>query len=475
MRAASAAMLMRNREILLIRPADPVMGVFKGVGASQHPVNLLYLATWLNLHGFSASVLDLEVEPPEALERALARRKPALAGITAMTTGIGLTAGLCRSLKRAGVTTVVGGPHASALPAETLRDTGADFVICGEGEKPLLELASALDSGRDPAAIKGLAFLRESRAVVNERPEPLPAGMLPIPDRGLLKPELYTGYSTPGVPAGGAVMFSSRGCPFDCGFCASRVVGGGRWRPRPPGAVLEEVEYLASLGFRHITIDDDTLTLQKEYVLEFCRRMAGRGGKRLTWNCDSRVDTMDREMMTAMRDAGCVKIAFGVESGSQRVLDLMGKRIEPDMARRCFALARELGVVSQAFFMVGHPEETREDVAATEKLIRELEPDLLFLSVAAPLPGTRYYDYYREHGWLSGAPWGDYGFFRDGHGWRTRHFTGRELSALRKRISRGYYFSPGYIMRRLASLRGPAELGYLAKGAWTALRAFFPG
>jgi anaerobic magnesium-protoporphyrin IX monomethyl ester cyclase len=465
---------MKSREIILIRPADPALGDFKDVGASQHPVNLLYLATWLNRYGFSASVFDLEVEPQEKLEEAVRRRPPLLAGITVMTTGIGLAAGLCGMLKRAGVKTVVGGPHASALPAETLRDTGADFVVSGEGEGPLLELARALDSGGDLSAVKGLAFMRDGRAVVNERPEPLPVDSLPIPDRTLLKLDLYGGYTTPGVPAGGAVMFASRGCPYDCGFCASRAVSGGRFRRRSLDAVMQEIEYLASLGFAHITIDDDTLTSDKGRMLDFCSRLAARK-KPLTWNCAARVDRMDRETMTAMRDAGCVKIAFGVESGSQRVLDFIGKGITPDMARGCFALARELGIVSQAFFMVGHPEETPEDLLATERLIRELGPDLLFLSVAAPLPGTRYRDYLKEKGWLPDIPWGDYAFFRDGHGWRTRCFTGKELASARKRISRGYYFSTGYIMRRLAALRRPSELAYLARGAWAALRAFRPG
>lgn len=463
---------MKSREIILIRPADPAIGDFKSVGASQHPVNLLYLATWLNRHGFSASVFDLEVEPREKLEESVRRAPPMLAGITVMTTGVELAAGLCGMLKRAGVKTVVGGPHASALPAETLRDTGADFVVSGEGEGPLLELARGLDSGADLSAVKGLAFMRNGAAVINERPEPLPADSLPIPDRTLLKLELYGGYTTPGVPAGGAVMFTSRGCPYDCGFCASRAVSGGRHRRRSLDGVMEEVDYLASLGFSHITIDDDTLTSDKARTLDFCSRMAARG---LTWNCAARVDRMDRETMAAMRDSGCVKIAFGVESGSQRVLDFIGKGINPGMARGCFALARELGVVSQAFFMVGHPEETGEDLLATERLIRELKPDLLFLSVAAPLPGTRYREYLREKGWLPEVPWGDYAFFRNGHGWRTRCFTGRELALARKRISRGYYFSAGYILRRLAALRRPSELAYLAKGAWAAAKAFRHG
>jgi radical SAM superfamily enzyme YgiQ (UPF0313 family) len=183
---------------------------------------------------------------------------------------------------------------------------------------------------------------------------------------------------------------------------------------------------------------------------------------------------MDRELMAAMKASGCVKIAFGVESGSQRVLDLIGKRITPAQARECFRLAREAGVMSQAFFMVGHPEETAEDLAATERLIRELRPDLLFLSVAAPLPGTRYYALMRSEGWLPPMAWRGCGFFEARPAWRTRHFTGVQLAEARDRICRGYYFSPGYILDRLASVRSFAGAWYLVKGALTALRAFAP-
>lgn len=459
-----------NKEVLLIRTADPSMSDFRRVGVSQHPLNLLYLATHLNANGFRASVYDLEAEPLEGLRRRLAENPPLLGGVTAMTTGIGLAAEACALLKAAGAKTVVGGAHATALPAETLRDTGADFVITGEGERPLLELAAALSASAPFENIKGLAFLRDGAAVVNPRPEPLDIDALPVPDRSLLRLELYRGHTTPGVPSGGAMLFTARGCPFDCAYCASRVVSGGRVRLRSVEKVLEEVDYLAGLGFTHITVDDDTLTLDRHRVLAFCEGMKARRG--LTWNCTSRADAMDRELITAMKAAGCIKIAFGVESGSQRVLDAIGKKITVAQARECFRLAREAGLPSQAFFMVGHPEETAEDIAATEALIHELRPDLLFLSVASPLPGTRYHEIFKREGWLPAIPWRDYNFFQESPAWRTRHFTGPELAALRKAISRRYYFSPAFILRRLAALSGPGELLYLLKGALTALRAF---
>ncbi len=459
-----------SKEVLLIRTADPSMSDFRGVGVSQHPLNLLYLATYLNANGLKAAVYDLEVETLEGLRRRLAENPPLLGGVTAMTTGIGLAAEACALLKSAGAKTVVGGAHATALPAETLRDTGADFVISGEGEKPLLELAAALAAGAPFVEINGLAFMKDGAAVVNPRPEPLAIDSLPIPDRALLRLDLYRGHTTPGVPSGGAMMFTARGCPFDCAYCASRVVSGGRVRLRPIDKVLEEVDYLAGLGFTHVTVDDDTLTLDRRRVLAFCEGMKARRG--LTWNCTSRADAMDRELIEAMRDAGCIKIAFGVESGSQRVLDAIGKKITVAQARECFRLAREAGLPAQAFFMVGHPEETAEDVAATEALIHELKPDLLFLSVASPLPGTRYHEIFKREGWLPNIPWRDYNFFQESPAWRTRHFTGPELTALRKAISRRYYFSPAFILRRLAALRDPAEFLYLLKGALTALRAF---
>jgi len=449
------------------------MGVFKAIGASQPPINLVYLATWLNARGFSAAVYDLEVRSAEGLRRTLESGAPLLVGLTGMTTDIPAIKELCLLCRELKIKTAVGGAHATALPAETLIDAACDFTVSGEGEGPLLELAAALKNGSGAESVAGLSFLREGRAVVNARGEPLDIDQLPIPDRRLLDKELYSrGYTTPGVPAGGTVLFTSRGCPYRCSFCASQVINGPRVRLRGMDKVLREVDEIAALGYEHITVDDDTFALKKSRVLEFSAHLA-RSYPGLTWNCDARAGELDEEMLAAMKGSGCRKIAVGAESGSQRVLDAVNKGIKVGQIKETFGLIKKHGILAQAFFMIGHPEETREDLAATVRLIHEIKPDLVSLAICVPLPGTENYLKMKEAGYLpEGLPWTAYDFFGGSIPWRTKYFTGEELVKLRGEIGRGYYFSFPYIYGKLRSIRGAGDLKYLAKGALAALRAF---
>lgn len=461
-----------EKDVLLLRPKASSMGVFKAIGASQPPINLVCLATFLNAGGISAAILDLETGPAGPEEK-LRSAAPFLAGITAMTPDLPAARGLCLLCRGLGIKTVLGGAHATALPARTLEDSGCDFVIQGEGEKPLLELAAALKKGESPESIAGLAFRRSGETVVNPRGEPLDLDSLPLPDRRLLDKNAYSrGYTTPGVPPGGTVLFTSRGCPCRCTFCASQVVNGPRVRLRGMAGVLAEVDDIAALGYGHITVDDDTFALKKDRVLEFSAHLE-RKHPGLTWNCVARAGELDEEMLAAMKRSGCLKIAVGAESGSQRVLDSIRKGVTVAQIKESFRLIKKHGILAQAFFMLGHPEETPADLAATARLIHELEPDLVSLAVSVPLPGTENYLKMKAEGFLpAGLSWRAYDFFGGSIPWRTKYFTGEELAAARNRIARGYYFSPRYIFRRLCSVRGAADLSYLAKGALTALRAF---
>lgn len=449
------------------------MSVFKAIGASQPPINLVYLATWLKAHGFSAAIYDLEARSADGLRRTLESAAPLLVGITGMTTDIPAIKELCLLCRELKIKTAVGGAHATALPSETLADAACDFAVIGEGEKPLLELAAALKSGSGAESVAGLAFLREGKAVVNPRGEPLDIDLLPIPDRQLLDKELYAGgYTTPGVPAGGTVMFTSRGCPYRCAFCASQVINGPRARLRSMEKVLLEVDDIAALGYKHITVDDDTFALKKSRVLEFSAHLE-RSYPGLTWNCDARAGELDEEMLAAMKRSGCRKIAVGAESGSQRVLDSIRKGTTVGQIKETFRLIKKHGITAQAFFMIGHPDENREDLAGTVKLIREIKPDLVSLAICVPLPGTENYLKAKAGGFLpEGLPWQAYDFFGDSIPWRTKHFTGEELVKLRGEIGRGYYFSFPYISRKLLSIRGGEDLKYLVKGALAALKAF---
>jgi radical SAM superfamily enzyme YgiQ (UPF0313 family) len=461
-------------DIILIRTIDRAMQFFKKIGAVQHPMNLVYLATWLHAQSHRPEILDLEVEPLSDLEKRLKIARPYLVGITAMTPNIPEAKRICALSRSLGIKTVLGGPHPTALPAQTLQDTGCDYVILGEGEKPLGDLLSRIKENRSIDDIKGIAFLRNGVPVVNERPLLLDLDRLPIPDRRLLKLNLYSGVVTPGILDKAATLFTTRGCPYHCTFCASKVINQQRLRSRSMDKIFEEIDDIVSLGFNHITVDDDTFTLNSQRVKEFCTYLISKYPQ-VSWNCDSRVDTINEELLVLMKDSHCKKIAFGVESGSPRILNSINKDINIEQVKYAFRLTKKYKILTQAFFMLGYPEETPEDIKATERLIREIEPDYLFLSMVVPYPGTAIYDYMLKKGLLSKIDFDTFIFFGDNISWRTEYFSGKDLVRMRKKISLNFYFRPSYMLRRILSVRSKQELNYLIKGGWAARKAFLKG
>ncbi len=453
-------------DILLVRPADIAMKEFKETGGHQHPINLLYLHGVLKDKGYRVGILDLEVEHHDdaSLDRYLRERAPRVVGISVLTPFYGSSLRISRLARQAGSVVVWGGSHPSAVPEETLANPEVDVVVRGEGEWTLAELLDRLGTGSSLAGVEGVSYKEDGAAgAVHNPPRPLIEDLdsLPLPDRTALPLKLYRGAATPGIAKNATVMFTARGCPGLCTFCAANVVHGRRYRYRSVGNIMEEVDRIAALGFEHIVIDDDTFVVKKERILEFCRLMK-RDHAGLTWDCDSRVNTMDRELLTAMKDAGCLKLNFGVESGSPRILKLVRKGITLDQVVAAFDMARQVGIERQATFMVGHPTETREDLKMTWKLVKRLEPDYLFASVCTPFPGTQYHEYLKERGFLHSGDWDQYRFFNKSVPWRNEHFSGPELARERDRLLRGFYLRPSYMLRKLARLRSWREVKYLA-------------
>ncbi len=448
------------------------MKEFKETGGHQHPINLLYLHGVLKQKGYSVGILDLEVEPHEddSLRRYFLDRSPRAVGISVLTPFYGSSLHISRIAKETGAVVIWGGSHPSAIPQETLERPEVDIVVRGEGEFSLAEVMDRLCKGESLQGLEGVSYKENGTGPVNNPSRPLIQDLdsLPLPDRKALPLDRYSGAVTPGITKKATVMFTARGCPGRCTFCAANIIHGRKYRYRSIPNIMEEVRQIAELGFEHIVIDDDTFVVRKERILEFCRLMK-RDHAGLTWDCDSRVNTMDRELLTAMKDAGCLKLNFGVESGSPRILKLVQKGITIDQVISAFDMAREVGIKRQATFMVGHPTETAEDIKMTWKLIKRLEPDYLFTSVCTPFPGTQYHDYLKERNYIESSDWDQYRFFNKAVPWRNENFSGPELARERDRLLRNFYFRPSYMLRTLGRLKNWQEVKYLV----TAGIAFF--
>jgi radical SAM superfamily enzyme YgiQ (UPF0313 family) len=457
-------------EIILVRVSDKSMPNFKKIGAVQTPMNLVYLATWLDQHGHIPEIVDLDVESLSHLEEKLRCTPPYLVGITAMTPNIREAERICVLCHSLGVKTVLGGPHPTALPIQTLQDTGCDFVISGEGEKPLCELLRHIKENRPTDHIKGIAFLKNGSPVVNEWYPLIPLDELPLPDRRFLKLDLYRGETTPGVLGRAATLFTSRGCPYACTFCASKVINQQRIRFRSMEKIFEEIDDIVNLGFNHLTVDDDTFTLNSQRVFAFCSFLMSKHPW-VSWDCDSRVDAINENLLTIMKGSHCEKIAFGVESGSPRILKSINKGIDLEQVRSAFRLTRKHKILTQAFFMIGFPDETPEDIEATEKLIYEIEPDLLFLAIVVPYPGTDIYEEMIRRGLLTQLNWDSFVFFGESVPWCTEHFNGEDLVKIRKKMFLKFYFRPSYMFRKIRSIRSIREISYFIRGGLAAWRS----
>lgn len=355
------------------------------------------LAAWLRRHGYGAGLLRVGVETQAGDVAAAIRASGAgLVGVS-LTTRQWLPARrlLAALRQHVAVPVVAGGLHPTYSPEETLAAPGIDFVCLGEGEAVLLDLVQAIEAGGPIAdgSIANLWVKGGTRPPLRPPIEPLDA--LPPMARDLLDER-----------HGVVHMTTQRGCPFPCTYCAARLyeemyAGLGRYgRRRSVGSVIGELEAIRAAGpLNYVIFLDDTFTLHRPWVMEFCRIYRERIG--VGFSLHARVETMVPAMIEALAAAGCFHITYGVESGSERVRrEVMQRPVGNDRLVDVFRATREAGILVTANYMIGVPGETRDDLDATLALHDELRPDDFGYFVFYPYPGTRLFQHCRDRGYL---------------------------------------------------------------------------
>lgn len=411
-------------KVLLI---DPPFRRLTGVANFYFPVGLAYLASVLRQKGHQASILDVDVshvthglelaKEREQLERylrivnapdhavwlevrqALEEFQPQVVGITAMTPKLAAAfrvAAITKDWKR-DCWVVLGGPHPTVQPEETLQWEPVDFVVKGEGETAFLQLVDALGQGPSGnwQTIPGLSWRQDGK--VHHGPAGAPIGdldSLPHPARDLLRHQ--QNYTTEDL---GMVM-SSRGCPYSCSYCSE--IWGKRVRNRSVDNVMEELQELAlRYRVRQISFKDDTFTTDRRRVSELCRAIISSGLK-VNWDCTTRVNLLNGELLGMMVEAGCNMVKVGVETGSPRILREIDKGINFEQVREAARQLNKHHVFWQAYFMMGLPTETKEDIEATYHFMKELNPPYASIGLYKPFPGTRLFQSGMELGLVRG-------------------------------------------------------------------------
>ena len=445
----------------------------------EYPIYLSYTVAVVEKAGFEVSFIDAIMDELsiEAFAQQVQEIGPRLTLIETSTPSIHFELETAAAIKRASPGTFVAllGSHVTYFDKEMVTENPAvDAVIRGEFEYTAADLARALQANGDPetssghglSRVLGLTY-RDADGNVRANPDRSlfePLDEMPFPARHIVQGGEYRA----GIYSGGhpTAMVSSRGCPYRCTFCLwPDILYGHRFRARSAENVVDEIEEAVRLyGHDEIYFDDDTFTIDHQRVMDICHLIQERGlEKEVEWIAQCRVDTVDREMLEAMKAANCGYILFGVESGSPQMLKKMKKGITLDQVRKAFELTREVGIRTQAFFLFGMPGETQQTIRETIEFAKEINASSTQFAVAIPHPGTALYEECKSNGWLTSDSWADY--TAESSLIETPWLTAEEVEEARVRAYREYYYRPSFILGEALKIRRPADIKRLARGA----------
>jgi len=354
--------------------------------APAPPLGVSYVAAAFEAAGCRVRIFDYIVSKysPEKLKREMDIFEPDVVGATSVTMNFPVAADIMRTAKRhrPSILTVMGGPHVSFDAARTLQTyPEIDLLVLGEGERTIMELVPHVTDRSGWPGIRGLAF-RQDGTIVVTGPRDLIDDLdsIPLPARHLLPLSRYRALGFP------VSIITSRGCPNACIFCQGRRLVGRKVRYRKVEYVMDEIEQILSYGISRINVADDLFTSNKARVRDVCGQILARGFD-FKWSAFARVNTVDREILELMRDAGCDGISFGIEFGNPEMLRRVKKGITLEQARNAVRLCKEVGILAHASFMVGLPGESPESLADTREFSKNLgiAYGYHFLS---PFPGT---------------------------------------------------------------------------------------
>lgn len=439
------------------------------------PLGLMYVASYLRENSdVDIKMIDMEVDriDPDDLPVHINNFKPDIVGIQAITYTLIDTIKTAKKIKEIdnNIKIVVGGIHATIYPEETINIPYVDYVVNGEGEKTFTELIKNIGHLEKLKKIKGLAFKHQGKIINTGRSEIIQnLDELPFPARDLLPYKKYSSVLAKRAPL--TTMITSKGCPNQCVFCDRPQIE-NKLRPRSPKNVVDEMETCTQMGIYEFSLYDDTFTINKKRAHEICNEIIKRKLK-IGWDARARVNTVDRDLLKKMKKAGCERIYYGVESGDQNILNIIKKNITLDQVRTAFKLTKEQGIQTLAYFMIGLPTETKEQILKSIKFAKELGTDYAIFSIFTPMPSTEAYYIYLKKGIFN-----DY--------WREfaknpaksfqpkvleENLTKKELDVLLKYAYKSYYINPKYIINRILSIRSIDQLKAQTKAGFNLFKA----
>jgi len=415
----------------------------------------------------NVSILDTTFHPSfEYVRSFLKREKPDIVGIYVNTIAIYDALEVAKIAKNYSSFVIMGGPHATILPNTLIGNDNVDAVAIGEGEITFREIIERFQKDEKLNGVKGIWFKENGNIIKGPMRCPIKdLDSLPFPAWDLLDMKKYikNWFSLDSVNPNlnGVNIMGSRGCPFNCTYCQPtlRKIFGEKVRLRSPENVINEIKTLKRLyNIDAFYFLDDTLTAFRKWILKFCELIKN---EKIIWGCNTRANTIDKNLMKIMRKAGLRKIAIGAESASQYILDnIYNKGIKVEDVRRTVKNAKELGIKTRVFFMLGAPRETRDEIKKTIKFAISLDADEATFSMTVPLPETYLYDFVKQSGWKLSDNFEDFDYYSK-RAFFDNSLDAKELSRFQKMAFFSFYTHPKrwlYLFKSFSSLRATKKL-----------------
>jgi len=451
------------RVLLIKAPYKDVYGPIKLAAGNYFLLGLGYIASFLIQNGYSASILDPEAQglSSDALINKAREYNPDIIGISATTPDFANALKIASSLRQNLKSFIVlGGIHGSSLPEHIMERYSDKFnaVCIGEGEVTMLELCQFLDGKiKSLDEIKGLCFIRDDK-ITRTLPRPFIEDLdsLPLPARDLVDLSLYRPHAFNFRKGKTATIITSRGCPFRCIFCASKLTLGGKFRARSPESVLSEIRHLVKdYGVNHILIQDDTFTFDVGRAKAICRKIIEENIK-IEWFAFSQVTKVDEELFRLMKEAGCYCVGFGIESADQGVLKEMRKANTVEQCEFAVKMAKKCGLKTQGYFIFGNKGDTVDTVNKTISFALRVSPTLAFFNKLVPYPGT---EIFKEHyaGSLDGVEWRDFVPYGVHAVSTSQGLDKRDLQLMALRANLLFYFRPVQIIAIMKTIKSLQE------------------
>ena len=412
------------------------------------PLGLAYLGAVAEKAGHQVTVIDCQAEKLtcETFQSRITKTPSDIIGVTATTLLYKSAMQIITLAKQAQpqAVTVLGGSHGTFWDENALHEyPGLDVVVRREGEETLIELADKLQSQSNLSGVLGITYRSGDKIVRNQdRPFIEDLDALPFPAHHLMPLE--------NLKHNGKIIFplvSSRGCVFWCDFCSTVRMFGRGYRMRSAKNVVDEMQLVHDkYGIDQVTFYDDAFSVDRNRVVKICEELRARN-LQMKWDCGTRVDMVDRELMQTMRDAGCFAVWLGVESGSEAILGAMNKRIKLDQTRLAYKTAHQLGLMTIANVVLGFPGETEQTAKETIRFVKELNPDDVGFYIATPYPGTPMYEQVKKNGWLRITDFDKYDTASPT--FETPTMSMEKIAELRYKAYQDFYLRPGYVIKMM--------------------------